>query len=361
MPKVSIVLPTYNGEKYLRESIDSIIGQTFSDWELIIVNDCSTDNTQNIIDEYVDRDNRIKCIINKTNQKLPESLNIGFRKAKGEYLTWTSDDNMYLPSALECMNAFLDINNETYMVCTGMDVIDENGIFLHKQPQYDAQKMLFDDYVGACFMYRNCILQTIGEYNTEKFLVEDYDYWLRILHYYGKIEYIDEILYQYRLHKNSLTGERAKDIHRQLLKLRKENLSYIMEGVKEKKYLWFLYYSFKFEDFMDEYIYKAFLQVLPEIQHEVSIDNSQKLVIYGAGVFGNKAYQNWKDRIVYYVDKDEEKVGKKINGIDVLSIEHLSELQKKYLIVVASDPQFISSFIEVLEKYKVGAFAVYCP
>ena len=103
MPKVSIVLPTYNGEKFIRESIDSILYQTFTDWELIIVNDCSTDGTPNIVNRYAASDSRIRVIHNKENQKLPESLNIGFREARGEYLTWTSDDNMYLPSALEKM------------------------------------------------------------------------------------------------------------------------------------------------------------------------------------------------------------------------------------------------------------------
>ena len=108
MPKVSIVLPVYNGEKYLRESLDSILTQTFSDWELIIVNDCSTDGTQNIIEEYVSKDSRIRTIKNSINQKLPESLNIGFRISTGEYLTWTSDDNMYRPEALEVMTNYLD-------------------------------------------------------------------------------------------------------------------------------------------------------------------------------------------------------------------------------------------------------------
>lgn len=87
MPEISIVLPTYNGERYLKQSIESILGQTYTDWELIVVNDCSTDSTQEIIDFYRKKDTRIRTIFNCTNQKLPESLNIGFREAKGEYFT----------------------------------------------------------------------------------------------------------------------------------------------------------------------------------------------------------------------------------------------------------------------------------
>ena len=107
MPKVSIVLPTYNGEKYIKESIESILSQTLTDWELIIVNDCSKDTTASIISEYASEDDRIKIITNEQNQKLPESLNIGFRQACGEYLTWTSDDNMYKPQALKTMRNVL--------------------------------------------------------------------------------------------------------------------------------------------------------------------------------------------------------------------------------------------------------------
>ena len=165
MPKVSIVLPVYNGEKYLRESLDSILTQTFSDWELIIVNDCSTDGTQNIIEEYVSKDSRIRTIKNSINQKLPESLNIGFRISTGEYLTWTSDDNMYRPEALEVMTNYLDREKDCYMVCTAMDIIDSLGNYVQRSCNYNYEQMLCNNCVGACFMYRRAILQDIGEYD----------------------------------------------------------------------------------------------------------------------------------------------------------------------------------------------------
>ena len=110
MPKISIILPTYNGQLYIREAIESVIKQIFKDWELIIVDDCSSDNTLDIIKEYEKLDSRIRVIHNEVNKKLPASLNIGFSYAKGEYFTWTSDDNLYLPSALYRMNLYLDEN-----------------------------------------------------------------------------------------------------------------------------------------------------------------------------------------------------------------------------------------------------------
>ena len=98
---VSIVLPTFNGEEFLAQSIESVLKQSYKNLELIIVNDCSTDSTPRIIEEFAKKDSRIKIIHNAINQKLPRSLNIGFNAASGEYWTWTSDDNYYLENAIE--------------------------------------------------------------------------------------------------------------------------------------------------------------------------------------------------------------------------------------------------------------------
>lgn len=90
-PLVSIVLPVYNGEKYLRESLDSILAQTMEDWELIAVDDCSKDATPQILADYAASDSRIRVMRNAENQRLPRSLNIGFAEARGEFLTWTDE------------------------------------------------------------------------------------------------------------------------------------------------------------------------------------------------------------------------------------------------------------------------------
>ena len=92
-PLISIVLPSYNGARYVCESIDSCLRQSYHNWELIIVDDASTDDTPSIIAEYVARDHRIRSIRNAVNRRLPGSLNIGFADASVQFLTWTSDDN----------------------------------------------------------------------------------------------------------------------------------------------------------------------------------------------------------------------------------------------------------------------------
>ena len=100
---ISIILPVYNGEQYLAESIESVLAQTYQYWELLILDDCSTDKTQIISKEFEKRDNRIKYYRNEKNLKLPGDLNRGFSLSKGSYLTWTSDDNRFRSEALEVM------------------------------------------------------------------------------------------------------------------------------------------------------------------------------------------------------------------------------------------------------------------
>jgi len=208
---ISIVLPTYNGAKYIRESIDSCLAQTFRNWELIVVNDCSTDESGAIAEEYAANDERIRVIHNETNLKLPVSLNVGFRQARGEYLTWTSDDNLFLPHALERMVNFLRERTEYVMVCAPYEKIDSEGKPLQRVYYPLRHHILGGSCIGAAFLYHRCVLETVGEYDANWFLVEDYEYWLRIASKYA-IGTINEVLYLYRLHPQSLTSCKQKEI-----------------------------------------------------------------------------------------------------------------------------------------------------
>ena len=203
---ITCVLPTYNGEKYIRESIDSVLAQTYENWELIIVNDASTDGTLEIVKEYVNRDKRIFIISNETNQKLPKSLNIGFAKAKGEYYTWTSDDNAYKPQAFEKMLNVLKTNPNFDMVHCDMDYIDENGKIAQELIVDCSLETLLEvnNTIGSCFLYTKAIADKIGGYDESQFLVEDYDYWLRIA-FAGQIITLHENLYAHMFHKDSLS------------------------------------------------------------------------------------------------------------------------------------------------------------
>ena len=203
-PFVSIVLPTYNGEKYLKESIDSCLRQSFTDWELIIVDDGSTDGTDRVIRSY--RDLRILSIRHSVNRRLPAALNTGFRTSRGKFLTWTSCDNRYAPHALETLVDFLQRNHATDMVYADCNMIDELGGEIRHYRAGPTQCLAEWNVVGACFLYRREIYNVVGNYDEECFLAEDYEYWLRANKRF-RLTHLPLTLYDYRLHPNSLTSK----------------------------------------------------------------------------------------------------------------------------------------------------------
>ena len=204
MPKVSIILPVYNGEKFLGEAIESILKQTYSDFELIIVDDCSTDNSLAIAKEYAQKDTRIRIKSNDKNKKLPEALNIGFSEAKGEYYTWTSDDNVYYPEAIEKMVEFLENNVKYGMVHAICKVTGIGEEHFWGDIATNPVSLLSFPSPGACFLYRASIAKLVGKYDTKCFYMEDHDFWLRFL-LKAPIGILSDVLYIYRKHKDSLT------------------------------------------------------------------------------------------------------------------------------------------------------------
>jgi len=206
LPRVSIVLPTYNGTKYLAQSIQSVIDQTLTAWELIVVDDASAEDAYGIAAAFGDP--RIHYVRNGANCRLPRSLNRGFALAAGQYLTWTSDDNWYAPDALEKMAQVLDSSPRVAMVRTDMWRVDEHGN--KKLAGLDPPLWLASyNCIGACFLYRRIVLETVGLYDHRYALVEDYEYWLRVASRFA-IASVVEPLYYYRIHSSSLTGQSAQ-------------------------------------------------------------------------------------------------------------------------------------------------------
>lgn len=206
---VSIILPTYNGEFFLRESIESCLRQTYTNIELIVVNDCSVDKTEELILSYAD--DRLRYVKNETNQKLPKSLNIGFSNANGEYLTWTSDDNFYKDDAIKRMVNQLE-NCNADIVYANYHTINNSGEIVGKRMVGLRKNVLLDNVVKACFLYKKEVQDKLNGYNPELFLVEDYDFWIRAAYNDFKFSPINELLYNYRFHENSLTESRRTEI-----------------------------------------------------------------------------------------------------------------------------------------------------
>ena len=204
--KVSIVLPVYNGSRFLRGAIDSCLSQTHRDLEVIVVDDCSTDETPQIVKSYSDP--RLVYVRNETNQRLPRSLNIGFNRAKGDYLTWTSDDNEYMPEAIEKMLKVLKSKPEADFVCADYWAWNEATGLKKKVEIPEPLDLKNKCQVGGCFLYTRRVWREIGGYEPRYEMVEDYDYWMRISKRYPMAR-LAEPVYLYRYHSGSLTTRRS--------------------------------------------------------------------------------------------------------------------------------------------------------
>ncbi|MGA2465981.1 MAG: glycosyltransferase, partial [Thermodesulfobacteriota bacterium] len=263
--RVSVILPVYNQANYLKEAIDGVLNQTYKDIELIIINDGSTDGVEKVMDMYITHP-KVK-IFTQENQKLPRALNNGFDHATGEFLTWTSADNIMLPNQIEELVRFLEESPDADMVFSDYQAIDDRGMPLHdptfrphNQDKDERSIMRLpnivtfenlhdsgDNFIGPSFMYRRHVAKIIGDYVHDTFGGEDYDYWLRLNSLF-KIKHLNKILYKYRVHENTLNA-RAKELNlfeniKRLLerdRLRREfyqkRFNIIWVGFEQKKHL----------------------------------------------------------------------------------------------------------------------------
>jgi glycosyltransferase involved in cell wall biosynthesis len=208
-PKVSIVLPTFNGSQFIRESIESCLNQTYPNLELIIVDDGSTEHTRDIIASYAEKDPRIVSLRHTTNQNLPAALNTGFEAAQGKYLTWISDDNLFRPQAIEQLVAALDTHPEAHIAYSDFTKMDASGKFIACVNADEKEGLVLENCIGPCFLYRDSVQKQLNGYDEALFLAEDYDFWLR-----ASVDFffmpLHQDLYLYRSHRNSLTT-RYKD------------------------------------------------------------------------------------------------------------------------------------------------------
>lgn len=360
---VSIVLPVYNGERFLSQSIDSILRQTYRNWELIIVNDCSTDYTLKICQEYAGKDARIRVVNNSINQKLPRSLNIGFQNAKGSYLTWTSDDNCYEDNALERLIDFLHQNAEYGMVYSDMILIDENGIDIGRRMSKENQLYSFN-CIGASFLYTRECYKKVGEYDVNRFLVEDYEYWLRITKSF-KIGHLSEFLYKYRFHNNSLTFSRMKQIGERLLELKIDYLDDIIShsSQDELKTLLFELTTYGLE--MNHVACEKILSSIDNLESAKWIlrrnkkKNSSKVWLFGAGAFGSAALQYiGEENVLGFIDNNKLKIGTIFCNKSIISLSNYINEDKLDMIVISTDVRNAYYISEQLELNKIDNYLV---
>lgn len=213
-PLVSVVLPTHNRAHLLNYAVESVLQQTYRHLELIVVDDCSKDKTHAVVEGISDP--RLRYVRNDVNLKLPRTLNKGFGLAGGDFLTWTSDDNLFVDTAIEKMVTRLQEGGCDFVFADYFDFTDLDDI-TGKPVNPSHEKLPFPpvlnevNRIGACFLYSREVYEAIGDYDPELFLVEDYDYFIRISKRFS-ICHISEPLYYFRRFDESLFCSRFHEI-----------------------------------------------------------------------------------------------------------------------------------------------------
>lgn len=225
-PRVSVLMPVYNAERYLGEAIESILNQTFENFEFIIVNDGSTDRSLEIIRDFEKKDSRIK-LISRPNTGIVGALNDGLEAARGEYIARMDADDISLPDRLEVQVEFLDSHPDFVIVGGHACVVDPDGevLKLYARPLHHEKIMeqLLQADGGAIVhpvaMLRKSALEKVGRYRKEFEFIEDLDLYLRLLEC-GKFANIDQTLIYYRQHLTNITtrkGTRMDDLRKTLV------------------------------------------------------------------------------------------------------------------------------------------------
>lgn len=208
---VSIITPLYNCEKFIRDTINSVKAQTYKNWEMLLIDDCSSDSSVGIVKNYMEKDKRIKLIRLTKNSGPVVARNTGINKAEGEYIAFLDSDDMWASDKLTRQIGFMEENNVGFTY-TYYEKIDEEGIKLNqlvKGPdRVDYKDLLKTNYIGCLTaVYNQKSLGKIYMPNIRK--RQDYGTWLRILKVEKYAYCIKENLAQYRIRKNSISQNKV--------------------------------------------------------------------------------------------------------------------------------------------------------
>lgn len=224
-PLVSVVVSSYNSEEFIEESLMSLLDQSFEDFELLVVNDASTDNSLEIIQKLQEKDNRIKILNNEVNIGLTRSLNKAIKVANGKYIARQDADDISYSTRLEKQVNYMEKNNNIVLLGSRhIDIIEDQK---QESKYISFEKINNDIYMynpiaHSSAMFRKDIFRNIGLYDETYLTSQDFDAWIRLAQV-GKIAMLDEILVERKIHHNSISAKkhftqiknslRAKFIH----------------------------------------------------------------------------------------------------------------------------------------------------
>lgn len=225
-PKLSVLMPAYNAEKYIAEAIDSILNQTFKDFEFIIIDDCSTDGTWRIIQEYAKRDNRIVVFKNNQNLGIAGNRNKLISLARGKYIVWQDADDASMLYRIEHQYKFMEENLEVGILGGWLQFFNEKGsqsIRKYAPDDKNLRKNIFrySPVAQPGAIIRSKCFDELGQYNLKYPAAEDIDMSFRIGSKY-KFANLQEIVIKYRENKGSATFTKLKKIELDTINIRKK-------------------------------------------------------------------------------------------------------------------------------------------
>ncbi|OCL27616.1 hypothetical protein U472_03430 [Orenia metallireducens] len=338
MPEISVLMSVYNGEEFIEESIKSVLNQTFSDFEFIIIDDCSTDNTVEIIQSFID--NRIKLYTLDKNVGVGAALKFGLAKTSGIYIAKADSDDINHPTRFIKQKNFLDNHLDIDMVKTlieyfphdeevkntarylSMKNIKEEQLNQVKTPE-QISKML---YWWCCIphnsiMVRSSVIKKIGYGDIR--LGEDYKLFYELNKLGHKIDTIEEKLVKFRVRASSITATMAH----------------------QKEYIDLIYHMKKNE--LDKFL-----------------KNSDSLYIWGTGNLGKLVFEKLKEKgyeVSGFIDGIPEKQGNILYDMRIFSPDILKESNKNIKVIVCAQPARlkIANFLENLKYKDLKDFFVY--
>jgi len=233
MPRVSVIIPVYNGERYIEEAIESVLAQTFRDFELIVVNDGSTDGTQQGLEKYHDR----ISVISQQNRGLPAARESGLRTARSPLVAFLDSDDTWLPRKLERQVEFAEAHPEYGIVTTDQLSFTDTGVICQSIKEwyrvyngYILEKLLFGNWISssAAMVRRECF-EKVHTFGLERPAYgEDWLMWMQIAAYFPAY-FIDEVLVRRRVHPNSMSSQGGEIQFRCLFR----NLEIVRELIPE--------------------------------------------------------------------------------------------------------------------------------
>ena len=221
--EISVLLPTYNAEKYISDSLESITQQTYKDFNILIIDDCSTDNTFNIIKRYKERDSRIQIFRNSKNLGVVQTRNKLFDLSKSEYLAICDADDLYARNRLQVQLDFLKVNKD-------IDAVSSN--FIHGIGSSSICKFPLETNLISAYLYLKNVFPNPGamirksslnqiniKYREDYQYASDFDFWSRMSEF-GKLANVDECLFSYRIHNQQISEKKKleqKNSHLQIV------------------------------------------------------------------------------------------------------------------------------------------------